>query len=332
MPHSYQTDPKQQHYRCSDTRQSLWIALALTSSFMLAEVVGGLTANSLALLADTGHMVTDAVFIGLALLAIWVATRPASASRTFGFQRTEVLAALLNAISLVLFAVWIFFEAYRRLLQPSEVRGILTLTVGIAGLLVNLGVAWVLKRSAERNLNVEGAFLHVLGDLLGSIGVVAAAILIIAFGWFIADPIFGLLIGVLVLVSSGRLLWKVLHVLMEGTPAGLDVRRICQRLEQVPGVTGVHDIHAWSVTKGYDVLNAHVGADPTTGEEGTQLLQQLRNVVAKEFGIAHVTIQLERPSPDGCVESYHITHDADLAGYSHEANGEVNEEQENNGR
>jgi cobalt-zinc-cadmium efflux system protein len=274
---------------------------------MVVEVIGGLAANSLALLADAGHMVADAAAIGLALLAMWVAARPASARHTFGFHRTEILAALLNALSLWLIAAWVFFEAYRRFVEPPEVRGWLTLGVGFVGLLVNLGAAWVLKRSAGESLNVEGAFLHVLGDLLGSIGVVAAGILIIFFGWFIADPIFGAVIGFLILLSSSRLLWKVLRVLMEGTPSRLDSQRLCQRLEQVPGVTGVHDIHTWSITAGYEVLSAHITTDVTTVDNREHLMQNLRSIASSEFGISHVTLQLEN-SLEGCGEVHHIPH------------------------
>jgi cobalt-zinc-cadmium efflux system protein len=289
------------------TRRSLLIALALISSYMVVEVIGGLAANSLALLADAGHMVADAAAIGLALLAMWVAARPASARHTFGFHRGEILAALLNALSLWLIAAWVFFEAYRRFVEPPQVSGLLTLGVGFVGLLVNFGAAWVLKRSAGESLNVEGAFLHVLGDLLGSIGVVAAGILIIFFGWFIADPIFGAVIGLLILLSSSRLLWKVLRVLMEGTPSRLDSQRLCQRLEQVPGVTGVHDIHTWSITTGYEMLSAHVTTDVTTVSSREHLMQNLRSIASSEFGISHVTLQLEN-SLEGCEEVHHIPH------------------------
>ncbi|MFQ5923863.1 MAG: cation diffusion facilitator family transporter [Anaerolineales bacterium] len=299
-------DGRSHDFRASSKR-SLWIALALIGSYMLAEVIAGLIANSLALLADAGHMVTDATAIGLALLAMWVAARPASPKRSFGFHRTETLAALLNAMSLWVIAAWISFEAVRRIMSPSEVQGGLVLSVGFVGLLVNLAAAWVLRRSARESLNVEGAFLHVLGDLLGSIGVVVAGVLILAFGWYIADPIFGIIIGVLILFSSSRLLWKVMHVLMEGTPSGLDIQRLCQRLEEVEGVTGVHDIHAWSITSGYEVLSAHVSADMAVVIDPDSMLQRLRAIASEVFGIAHVTIQLEGSEED-CEEGHHIAH------------------------
>jgi cobalt-zinc-cadmium efflux system protein len=288
----------------------LTVALALTLGYMLAEVVGGLTAHSLALIADAGHMMADSVAIGLALLAMWIASRPASITRTFGFQRVEVLAALLNALSLWLITVWIFIEAYWRMVEPPEVQGLLMLAVGLGGLMINLTVAWTLHRSARESLNVEGAFLHVVGDLLGSIAVVIASGLIAVFGWFIVDPIFSFIIGGLILFSSGRLLWKVSHVLMEGTPSHVNLHELCQRLELEAGITGVHDIHAWSITTGYDAFSAHVTRDLSTGESADEVLSRLRDITSREFGISHSTIQLEE-SPEGCLEDHHIEHPAE---------------------
>lgn len=289
------------------SRRSLSVALVMTFTYLLVELIGGLIANSLALLADAGHLLTDAAAIGLALLAMWIAGRPASIHRTFGFQRTEILAALLNALSLWLIAAWVFFEASRRFGDTPDVQGVVTLAVGAGGLMVNLTVAWVLHRSTRESLNVEGAFLHVLGDLMGSAAVVTSGLLIIALGWDIADPIFGIVIGILILATSARLLWKVVHVLMEGTPAHLDLHRLCQRLEQLEGVTGVHDIHAWSITTGYEALSAHVTAEPAVLANPGPVLRRLREIASAEFGIAHVTIQLE-DSLNGCLENHHIDH------------------------
>ncbi len=297
------------HEHRSASQRSLGISLALILGYMVAEVIGGLMSNSLALIADAGHMLTDAAAIGLALVAIWIANRPASIDQTFGFQRTEVLAALLNALSLWLIAAWIFFEAARRFGDAPVIDGVLMLIVGGVGLLVNVVTALVLHRSAGESLNVEGAFLHVIADLLGSVAVVVAAILVLSFGWDIADPIFGIVIGVLILASSFRLLWKVVHVLMEGTPAHLDLHQLCQRLEELDGVTGVHDIHAWSITTGYDALSAHVTADDSVMEAPNAVMQRLREIASSEFGIGHVTIQLEG-SMDGCEEDHHIEHPA----------------------
>ncbi|MEC8856956.1 MAG: cation diffusion facilitator family transporter [Chloroflexota bacterium] len=301
--------PGHAHDHRSASRRSLSFALALIMIYMVVEVVGGLISGSLALLADAGHMLTDGAAIGLALLAIWVSGRPASIEQTFGFHRTEILAAMLNALSLWLISALIFFEASRRLNDDLQVDGGLMLGVGAVGLLVNLAAAWALHRSSGESLNVEGAFLHVVADLLGSVAVVAGGILVLAFEWNIADPIFGIVIGVLILASSLRLLWKVVHVLMEGTPSHLDLHHLCQRLEEKEGVTGVHDIHAWTITTGYDALSAHVTADPTVMQDPNPVLQALRDIASSEFGIGHVTIQLE-DSKDGCVEDHHIEHPA----------------------
>jgi cobalt-zinc-cadmium efflux system protein len=214
---------------------------------------------------------------------------------------------MLNALSLWLIAAWIFFEAARRFGDAPEVDGALMLGVGAAGLVVNIAAAWVLHGSAQESLNVEGAFRHVIADLLGSVAVVAAGVLVLAFGWNIADPVFGIVIGILIVASSIRLLWKVFHVLMEGTPTHLDLHQLCQRLEELDGVTGVHDIHAWSITTGYDALSAHVTADATVMEDPNPVLQRLRDIASSEFGIGHVTIQLEG-SMDGCEEDHHIEH------------------------
>ena len=307
--------PGHAHGHRSASRRSLSIALALIMVYMVVEVVGGLISGSLALLADAGHMLTDGAAIGLALLAIWVSGRPASIEQTFGFHRTEILAAMLNALSLWLISALIFFEASRRFNDDLQVDGGLMLGVGAVGLLVNLAAAWALHRSSGESLNVEGAFLHVVADLLGSVAVVAGGILVLAFEWNIADPIFGIVIGVLILASSLRLLWKVVHVLMEGTPSHLDLHHLCQRLEELEGVTGVHDIHAWTITTGYDALSAHVTADPTVMQDPNPVLQALRDIASSEFGIGHVTIQLE-DSKDGCVEDHHIEHPA-VHGSSH---------------
>ena len=318
VPHIHGADhpPHQTGGFLTDTRSAgkrrLATALALIASFMVVEVVAGVMAHSLALLADAVHMITDAAAIGMALMAIWLAGRPASIERTFGFHRTEVLAALLNALALWLITALIFVEAFRRLSTPAglnglEAQGGIILAAGVAGLAVNLAAAWVLHKSSGESLNVEGAFLHVMGDLLGSIAVVAAGALTLLFGWRLVDPIFGIVIGLLILFTSGRLLWKVLHVLMEGTPHNLDLHELCQRLEQLDGVTGVHDIHAWSITTGYEALSAHVTADPSAMDKPDQVLSRLRDVACTEFGIAHVTIQLE-DSDEGCAEDHHIEH------------------------
>ena len=288
-------------------RRRLLIALALISGFMGVEIAAGILSGSLALLADAAHMLTDAAAIALALFAMWIANRPASIERTFGYYRTEVLAALFNVVSLWVIAGWIFFEAYHRFREVPEVAGGIVLVAGGAGLVVNLIAVWILRRSAGHSLNVEGAFRHVMADLMGSIGVVISGVLTLAFGWWIADPILGVLIGALILAGSWRLVGKVFRVLLEGTPAHLDMGRLCSELESVAGVALVHDIHAWTITSGYESLTAHVLVDPDYPGELETLRRRLQQIAYKDFGIAHITIQIEQ-SLEGCTERHHFDH------------------------
>ena len=281
---------------------------------MFVEVVGGIMSGSLALLADAAHMLTDGAAIVLALLAMWLSGRPASASSTFGFHRTEVLAALVNTLSLWLIAGWIFFEAYRRFFEPPEVQGVLLFSVGVVGLLVNIAAAWVLHRAAGESLNVEGAFQHVMADLFGSVGVILSGALITFgprflpdFSWTIVDPILSVLIGLLILKVSWGLFMSVFRVLLEGTPDNVDIIRLCSDMEEVPGVTLVHDVHAWTITSGYNAFTAHVLIDPVYAGDEDELLLRLR-AVAKGFGLTHLTLQLERTAHDCQQENHHVEH------------------------
>lgn len=290
------------------SRRSLSFALVLIAGYMVAEIVGGILSGSLALLADAGHMATDAAAIGLALLAMWIAERAASAERTFGFYRTEILAALLNAVALWLIVAWICFEAYHRFVQEgSHVDGWPVLYVGLGGLAVNIAAAFILHRSSEHSLNAEGAFQHVMADLLGSVGVVVSSILIITLGWHMADPIISIVIGLLILVSSWGLMTTVLHVLLEGTPEHIDVYKLCSDLEDLDGVTIVHDVHVWTITSQSDAFTAHVLIDPDFHGDKDSLLTSMKNIVHEEFGISHVTIQMEE-SVRGCDENHHVDH------------------------
>ena len=294
------------------SKRSLILALLLISSFMFVEVAGGILSGSLALLADAGHMLTDAGAILLALFAMWIADRPASAESTFGYHRTEVLAALANTLGLWLLAAWIFFEAYGRIQETPEVEGPLLLGVGAAGLVVNIAAAYVLYRAAGQSLNAEGAFQHVMADLFGSIGVVISGVLILAFattpdsGWYIVDPILSIGIGLLILWSSWGLFMRVLKVLIEGTPKHLDMYSICSDMEDVPGVTIIHDVHAWTITSGYDALTAHVLVDSAFRGQEDDMLARLRTI-AYGYGLGHVTIQLEYSARD-CEENHHLEH------------------------
>ena len=285
------------------SRRDLTSALVLIFGYMIAEIIGGYFSGSLALIADAGHMLTDAASIGLALIALHFSARPASARRTFGYRRLEILAAQVNAVTLWLIAAWVVFEAYHRFADMPDVKGEIMLSVGSVGLVVNLVAAWILHRSAGHSVNVEGAYQHVLADLLGSIGVVISGILVWAFDWKIADPILSVIIGILILVSSWRLLGKVIHVLLEGVPQHVDIHRLCRHMEDVPGVDSIHDIHVWSLASDYDVLTAHVVVDPEVEEAGS-IRNRLREIASRDYGIRHVTLQLEETAED-CPEENH---------------------------
>ncbi len=283
-------------------------ALILIVAFMAAEVAGGLLSGSLALLADAGHMLTDVASIGLALSAFWLGGRSAPNELSFGFRRAEVLAAGLNTVGLWAIAGWIFYTAAKRFSAPPEIDAILVLGVGGAGLAVNLAAAWILHRSRGESLNVEGAFLHVLADTLGSVGVIVSGALILGLGWTAADPVVAIVIGVLILIASARLVREVGQVLMQGAPANVNMGRLCQQLESVSGVQDIHDIHAWSITSGYHVLSAHAVLNDDGARDAQDTLRQIREIALTRFGIAHTTVQLEDEST-ACEESHHPVHE-----------------------
>lgn len=294
MAHSHAHRHDHGATRAANTKRLRW-ALALAASFMVAEVVGGLAANSLALLADAGHMLSDVAAIGLSLFALWMAARPSGAGKTFGYHRVEILAALVNGATLVALAVWVVVEAVGRLDEPPEVRGPLLLVVAIGGLVVNLIALLVLHGGRDESLNVRGAWLHVMADALGSVQAIAAGALIWAFGWYWVDPVASIVIAVLIVYSSWSLLQEAVSVLMESAPGHLDVDEVRDAILAVEGVGEVHDLHVWTITSGFVALSAHVVAQE--GRNG-DLLPALRGELHDRFGIEHVTIQVE-PEPCG---------------------------------
>ena len=272
-------------------RRRLALVFALVASYMVAELIGGLLTNSLALLADAGHMFSDVAALGLSLFAMWIARRPPTAHRTYGYHRTEILAALVNGITLVAVAIYIFIEAYRRLDAPPEVQGPLMLGVAAGGLVVNLVSLKILHSGRGESLNVRGAWLHVMGDLLGSVGAIGAALVISLTGWNLADPIASILIGLLILVSSWSLLREAVGILMEHAPAGLDIEAVREAMSRVDGVEQVHDLHVWTITSGIVSLLAHVVVpDPSFHQA---VLDGIRGVLDGEFNITHITLQCE---------------------------------------
>jgi len=281
------------------SRRALTLALAITAVYTGVEVVGGLVAGSLALLADAVHMLSDNVALALALFAVWLADRPASPERTYGYKRAEVLAALANGVTLVALSIWIFYEAFQRFRDPPDVLGGWVLVIGLIGVAVNLAAGLILFRGRSGNLNVEAAFRHVVADLLGSIGVVAAAVVILATGWLEADPLVSVLIGVLILVSSWSILRDSTAILLEAAPSGIDTRAVGERLARAPGVVEVHDLHIWTITSGFPALSAHVLVG--RGEDCHARRLELARLLQDEFGIEHTTLQVDHVGERGAV-------------------------------
>lgn len=267
------------------------LVLGLTVLYALAELVGGWLSNSLALLADAGHMLGDILALSLALLAAWSAQKPPDTSRTYGYQRTEILAALINGVALIVIALFIFLEAWERFRSPPEVGFGLMAAVAAGGLLVNLIGAWVLG-GHHHGLNVRAAYLHILGDLLGSIGVLVAAGLIAAFGWTLADPVISAVIGCIIIFSAVRVVLVAVNVLMEGVPSHIEFREVRESLAATPGVEGVHDLHLWSLAGGETpLLTAHLVLDHSVPPE--TVLRQATRSLQERFGITHTTLQIE---------------------------------------
>ena len=283
-----------------DSRRALAVALALTAAYTVVEVVGGIAAGSLALLADAVHMLSDNVAIALALGAVWLAGKPATPERTYGYKRAEVLAALANGALLVALAIWIFVEAVMRIRDPGDPLGGWMLAIALLGLAVNLAAGVVLSRARRGSLNVEAAFRHVFADVLGSIGVAIAAVVILTTGWAQADPLVSVVIGVLVLASAWSILRDSTEILLESTPRGLDVDALGRRLAGAPGVVEVHDLHVWTITSGFTALSAHVLVRP--GEDCHGRRRELERLLHDEFGIEHTTLQVDHAADGGLVE------------------------------
>ena len=274
-----------------ETRRRLTLALAITAIVMLVELIGGWLSGSLALLADAAHMLADVAALGLALVAAWIAQRPATPERSFGFMRLEILAALKNGALLFAIAVGIGVEAWHRLRVPQIVNGPLLLAVAAVGFVANLAAVIVLHRGHEHSLNQRGAYLHVLGDLLGSVGALIAGLILITSGWVLADPLISVLIGALVLISAWRLVKESTDVLLEAAPRHIALSDVHDRIASVPGVESVHDLHLWTVTSGVVAMSGHlVVKNPSDNQPILEAVQ----VRMRALGIQHVTVQVEK--------------------------------------
>jgi cobalt-zinc-cadmium efflux system protein len=273
-------------------KRNLGIALAITEVFFVIELVGGIITNSLALAADAWHMLNDASALAFALVAAWIAERPIDVKKTYGYHRTEILAAFLNGIFLWAVAIFIFYEAILRFQRPATVESLEMLVIAVAGLIANGLCAIVLSQSRSESLNIKGAFLHVLSDTLGSVGAISAGIVMFFTGWFQADPLISMLIGLLIFYGSLKLVRESINVLLEAVPAGIDANAVEQRIIELKGVKGVHDLHIWCITPTkMCIMSAHVVVKKGTNKK--KLLSDLISILKEEFGIDHTTIQLE---------------------------------------
>lgn len=275
----------------------LGVVLVLTSVYMIAEAIGGWLTNSLALLSDAGHMLTDVAAIALSMLAIWFGSRPAPPQKTFGYHRLEILAAVVNGITLVAIALVIMYEAYERIAEPPVVASGEMMAIATGGLAVNLVSAWILAGRHDhgpRSLNEHGAYLHVMGDALGSVGAIAAGLMMWFGGWYVADPIISVVIALLIVYSSFELIREAVNVLLEATPSHINIAAVKETILGVEGIVDVHDLHVWSITSGRDALSAHVVCE---GENySAAKVEAVRRAVRAGFGISHLTIQLETPT------------------------------------
>ena len=286
-------DHKEHSHGHGRNRRRLMVVLALTLAYMLAEAIGGFVTNSLALLSDAGHMLADVASLLLALLALWFASRPITAKKTYGYYRMEILAALANGAALVVISLLIAYEAFQRIKSPESVRGLEVTLIAIGGLAVNVVSAFVLHKASAENLNMRGAFLHVMGDALGSVGAIAAGVLIWQWGLLLADPVISIVMCLLIIYSSWRLIVESVNILLEGTPLHINIRAVVEAIHAVPGVSNVHDLHVWTISSGMDALSAHVTIEEDVSHK--TVLEGLQDQLRSGFNIGHLTIQIESP-------------------------------------
>lgn len=274
-------------------KKGLFIALGITAGIMLLEFIGGLVTNSLALLSDSGHMLSDASSLLLSLVAIWFAAKPPSSKKTYGFYRFEILAALFNGITLFVVSGFIIWEAIRRFQEPPTVASGTMMGIAFIGLFANLLSAWSLMRKGDvkENINLRSAYLHIIGDALGSVGAILAGIVMLLFDWYIADPIISVIVAVLILKSAWGVLSHSVHILMEGTPITIDQEEVKRVLKRIDGVLDVHDLHVWSITSGLDSFSCHLLIQDDTDSQ--RILQEAIEEMEKQFKIQHTTIQVE---------------------------------------
>ncbi|SOC21795.1 cobalt-zinc-cadmium efflux system protein [Ureibacillus xyleni] len=276
-------------------KKTLLIAFIIITGYMIVEAIGGIITNSLALLSDAGHMLSDSISLLIALIAFALGEKVANNKKTFGYKRFEVLAAALNGVTLILIALFIFYEAIQRFMYPPQVVSNGMLMIAVVGLIINILVAWIMMRGGDtkENLNLRAAFLHVISDMLGSVAAIVAALLIMFFNWGWADPVASVIVAILVLISGLRVTNSAIHILMEGTPSNVDLSEIIKVIENVQGIKSIHDLHVWTITSGQNALSCHAVVDGTLSIKDSEKVLLLIEHELEHKGIGHMTIQME---------------------------------------
>jgi cobalt-zinc-cadmium efflux system protein len=292
------THPHEHHTEMGN--RPLIITMGIIIVIMIIEIIGGLLSNSLALLGDAGHMLVDALAIGLSLFAFNLARRPSTMTRTFGYHRVEIMAALANGSVLVLVSAFIFYEAAQRFSQPPEVKTPLMLVVAVIGLIANIAGIMLLRQGSHSSLNIRGAFWHILGDTISSVGVIAAGVIIAITGWSIADPIVAIVIGIVILWGALRLVRDSVDILMESVPKNISVEKVVEDIKKVPGVREIHDIHVWTITSGIVALSAHLMIEDQMVSLSTDVRDSVNRMLAERYAITHTTLQLECDRCESC--------------------------------
>jgi len=280
----------------SSTQSRMLIVLSITFMVMIAEIIGGLLANSLALLSDAGHMLTDMLALGLSIIAMRFAQKPPTASKTFGFYRLEILAAFFNGILLLFISFYIFYEAYQRLVHPEEIKGLVMLVVAAIGILANgVGIV-ILRKSASRNLNVKSAFFHIVSDTISSGGVIVGGLVILYTGWNLVDSLIGIFIGMLILRGAYSLVRESIEIFLEATPKDIDVVKMLSDLHKIEGVKDIHHLHLWTISSGIYAMSAHVLIEDLLVSKGAEILRQIETLLQSKYNMEHTTIQFESES------------------------------------
>jgi cobalt-zinc-cadmium efflux system protein len=286
----------------TESSRGLLINLFIVIVVMVVEVIGGLLANSLALLGDAGHMLVDALALGLSLFALSLARRPATTTRTYGFHRAEIMAAFVNGAVLIIITVFIFYEAYQRFLKPQEIKSGLMLIIALIGLAANLVGIWFLRKTRNVSLNIRAAFLHILGDTISSIGVVAAGIVIALTGWTYADPILAIIIGIIILYGAVQLVRESSDILLEAVPKSIDANEVIKSIKGVEGVNDIHDLHIWTITSGIYALSTHLFIEDRMLSRTRQIIDSVNKELAERYNIRHTTLQVECDRCDQCAQ------------------------------